>query len=116
MPPWFADAHYGKFSNDRSLSQKEIYTLVACAVTATPQGAAKDMPPPVKFIEGWRIPKPDMVIVRPQAFDIPASGTVGYQYIVVPSGVTEDRLVQYLEARRGNRALVHHITEFIREP
>src|SRR6185437_1187225 len=24
MPPWFADPHYGKFSNDRSLTQKEI--------------------------------------------------------------------------------------------
>ena len=24
MPPWFADPHYGKFSNDRSLSQREI--------------------------------------------------------------------------------------------
>ena len=23
MPPWFADPHYGKFSNDRSLSQKD---------------------------------------------------------------------------------------------
>ena len=31
MPPWFADRHYGKFSNDRSLSQKEIDTLVAWA-------------------------------------------------------------------------------------
>ena len=23
MPPWFADAHYGKFANDRTLSQGE---------------------------------------------------------------------------------------------
>ena len=29
MPPWYADPHYGKFSNDRSLSQSEIDTLVA---------------------------------------------------------------------------------------
>src|SRR2546430_16454881 len=27
MPPWFADPHYGKFSNDRSLSQTEIDTV-----------------------------------------------------------------------------------------
>src|SRR5579885_1670812 len=26
MPPWFADPHYGKFSNDRSLSPSEIDT------------------------------------------------------------------------------------------
>src|SRR5215471_18754037 len=24
MPPWFADPHYGKFANDRSLSPQEI--------------------------------------------------------------------------------------------
>ena len=27
MPPWYADPHYGKFANDRSLSQNEIDTL-----------------------------------------------------------------------------------------
>src|SRR5215813_14095391 len=29
MPPWFADPHYGKFSNDRTMAQAEIDTLVA---------------------------------------------------------------------------------------
>src|SRR4051812_47672993 len=28
MPPWFADKHYGTFSNDRSMPQKEIDTIV----------------------------------------------------------------------------------------
>src|SRR5689334_2532023 len=28
MPPWYADPHFGKFSNDRSLSQAEIDTLI----------------------------------------------------------------------------------------
>src|SRR5882762_3906866 len=36
MPPWFADPHYGKFSNDRSLSQREIDTLVAWSDTGAP--------------------------------------------------------------------------------
>src|SRR5437016_12013705 len=31
MPPWYADSHFGKFSNDRSLSQSEIDKLVAWA-------------------------------------------------------------------------------------
>src|SRR5690348_3943730 len=29
MPPWFADPHYGKFANDRGLTQAEVDTLVA---------------------------------------------------------------------------------------
>src|SRR5215475_2917459 len=28
MPPWFADAEYGHFANDRSLSATEVDTLV----------------------------------------------------------------------------------------
>src|ERR1043165_4574157 len=31
MPPWYADPHFGKFANDRSLSQSDIDTLVAWA-------------------------------------------------------------------------------------
>ena len=116
MPPWFADPHFGKFSNDRSLSQREIDTLVAWADTGAPQGDRKDLPAPANFVEGWRIPKPDMVFEMPQAFEVPAAGTVEYQYIVVPSGLTEDKWVRFSEARPGNRALVHHIIAFIREP
>src|SRR3979490_3640043 len=29
MPPWFADPSFGHFSNDRSLTEKEIATIVA---------------------------------------------------------------------------------------
>jgi len=116
MPPWFADAHYGKFSNDRSLTQKEIDTLVAWSDAGAPQGDPKDMPPPASFVEGWRIPKPDVVFEMPNTFEVPAAGTVEYQYIVVPSGFSEDKWVRFSEARPGNRQLVHHIIAFIREP
>jgi len=116
MPPWLADPHYGKFSNDRSLSQREIDTLVAWSDTGALQGEPKDMPPPVSFIEGWRIPKPDVVFQMPNDFTIPAAGTVEYQYVVVPTGFTEDKWVRFSEARPGNRTLVHHIIAFIREP
>jgi hypothetical protein len=116
MPPWFADPHYGKFSNDRSLSQKEIDTLAAWADAGAPQGDPKDLPPPVKFVEGWRIPTPDVVFEMQRNFEIPATGTIDYQYIVVPTGFREDKWVQLAEARPGNRVLVHHIIAFIREP
>ena len=29
MPPWHADPHYGQFSNDRRLTEKEIETIKA---------------------------------------------------------------------------------------
>ena len=116
MPPWFADAHYGKFSNDRSLSQQEVDTLVSWADSGAKEGDPKDAPKPVDWVEGWRIGKPDMVISMPTAFNIPATGTIDYQYIVVPTGFTEDKYIQLAEARPSDNARVHHIIAFIREP
>jgi hypothetical protein len=116
MPPWFADPHYGKFSNDRSMAQPEIDTLVAWADTGAQAGNPKDAPKRMDWVEGWRIGKPDQVISMPVAVDVPASGTIDYQYIVIPTGFTEDKYVQLSEARPGNPAVVHHIIAFIREP
>jgi len=116
MPPWYADPHYGKFSNDRSLSQSEIDTLVAWADSGAKEGDPKDAPKPVSFVEGWRIGKPDVVFSMEAPFSVPASGTIDYQYIVIPTGFTEDKYVQIAEARPGDRGVVHHIIAFIREP
>jgi hypothetical protein len=116
MPPWFADPHYGRFSNDRSLSQQDIGTISAWADAGAPLGDPKDMPAPVSFVEGWSIPKPDVVFELPRAFEIPATGTIEYQKVVVPTGFTEDKWVQFAEARPDDRARVHHMIAFVREP
>jgi len=52
----------------------------------------------------------------PIEYQVPASGTIDYQYIVIPTGFTEDKYVQVAEARPGNTKLVHHIIAFVREP
>ncbi len=116
MPPWFADPHYGKFSNDRSLSQADVDTLVAWANGGAREGDAKDSPPQRQFVDGWNIGKPDVVFEMPEPFPVPASGTVEYQYLVIPTNFTEDRWIQMAEVRPGNRAVVHHVIAFLRPP
>src|SRR5258707_413079 len=103
MPPWFADPHYGKFRNDRSLGQKDIDTLVAWSDLGAPEGDAKDLPKPAAFIDGWNIGKPDVTFEMPVAFEVPASGTVDYQYVILPYKFTEDRWVQMAEVRRATQ-------------
>jgi hypothetical protein len=116
MPPWFADPHYGKFRNDRSLAQKEIDTIVAWVDGGAPEGDPHSLPAPAAFIEGWNIGQPDLEIGMPNAFQVPASGTIEYQYVVIPTGFTEDRWVSAAEVRPGNRAVVHHVIAFVRNP
>ena len=116
MPPWFADPAYGHFSNDRALTAKEISTLVAWANAGAPEGDPKDAPAPASFVEGWGIPKPDKIFELPRPFAVPASGMVEYQYVIFPSGFTEDKWVQMAEARPTERSVVHHIIAYVREP
>jgi len=116
MPPWFADPSHGKFANDRSLSQAELTTLVSWVDAGAPAGDAKEAPKPIEFTEGWAIGKPDVVFEVPTAFNIPASGTIDYQYVIMHTGLTEDKYVQTAEARPSDRERTHHIIAFIREP
>uniref|UniRef100_Q020C4 Thiol-disulfide isomerase n=1 Tax=Solibacter usitatus (strain Ellin6076) TaxID=234267 RepID=Q020C4_SOLUE len=116
MPPWFADSSVGHFKNDRSLSQSEIGTLVSWVDTGAQEGDAKDLPAALNFVTGWNIGEPDLVLEMPQAFDVPAGGTVDYQYVILPQKFPEDRWVQAAEVRPGARSAVHHVIAFIREP
>src|SRR5260370_29287120 len=78
-------------------------------------GDPKDMPPHVHFEEGWGIPKPDVVFQLPKAFSVPNSGMLEYQYVIVPTGLTEDKWVQMIEARPTDRSVAHHIIAYLRE-
>ncbi|HEX4951292.1 MAG TPA: DUF3471 domain-containing protein [Blastocatellia bacterium] len=114
MPPWHADPHYGQFKNDRSLSQKEIDTIVAWVDQGAKEGNPKDLPPSPKFNDGWTIGTPDMIIKVPKYTY--KAGNDEYQYFDVATNFTEDKYVQFAEARPGNRKIVHHIIAFIQPP
>src|SRR6185503_18700817 len=116
MPPWHADPHYGKFSNDRRLSEAEVRTLLQWVATGAPEGNPKDLPPPPKFVEGWQVGKPDVEIAIPKPFDVPAQGEVEYQYMTVPTSFTEDKWIKAAEIRPGNREVVNHVIVFVLPP
>ena len=116
MPPWFADPHYGHFSNDPSLTPRQIETLSSWSDANAPAGDPRDAPPPRQWAEGWNIPQPDVVVRMPQPVTIPAQGDVEYTYEIVPTGFTKDMWVQMSEIRPSSRAFVHHAVVYIRPP
>lgn len=115
MPPWHADPHYGEFSNNRTLSQSDVDTILAWVDGGAVEGDPKDLPPAPKFTDGWNIGKPDLVIPIPEEYAYKV-GADEYQYFDVGANFTEDKYVVRAEARPGNRRVVHHIIAFIIPP
>jgi len=116
MPPWHADRRYGTFRNEQSLTQDEIDTIVKWVNAGAPEGDPSRMPARPAFPDGWQIGIPDAVFEMPVAFEVPAKGEIEYQYFEVPTNFTEDRWMQAGEVRAGDRAHVHHIIVYVKEP
>ena len=76
MPPWFIDKNVGvqHFSNDRSLSDRDVDTIVKWVDAGAPEGNPADMPPPRQFpaAEAWQIGQPDVIVSLPQDYIVPA--------------------------------------------
>jgi peroxiredoxin/mono/diheme cytochrome c family protein len=118
MPPWPADPKYGKFSNDRRLSDADKKTILAWIDAGCPKGDDKDLPKPKKFAEGWRVDKPDVVLSMAEEYTVPAkkAGGVPYQYFWVDPHFEEDKWVVQAEAKAGAPSVVHHVLAFIELP
>ena len=116
MPPWHANADRGTFSNDRRLTSQERETIIAWADGGAREGNPRDLPPVPAFADGWEIGKPDAVLTMAQPYTVPATGTINYQYIQIPTNFSEDKWIQAIEVRPGARAVVHHVLAFASEP
>jgi hypothetical protein len=114
MPPWFADAHYGKFANDRTLAKADIDTLIAWADGGAKEGNSADAPAARQFTKGWAIGKPDAVLDLSVDYKVPAKGTIDYTYFIIPTGFTEDKWIEKIEVRPTARQVVHHIVLYAR--
>ncbi|MBI5757475.1 MAG: redoxin domain-containing protein [Planctomycetales bacterium] len=113
MPPWKPNPHFGQFRGERRLTEAEISRLAAWVDAGAPEGTAADLPPPPRFVDGWQLGRPDLVLQLPEAVDIPSDGPDIYQYFVLPSGLPTDRLMSAIEFRAANPRVVHHATVFV---
>src|SRR5262249_45581492 len=116
MPPWHADPHYGQFSNDRRLTEKQVNTIVAWVDQGAKEGDPRDLPAAPDFAEGWHIGKPDVVLTMSSDFNFAAEGPDEYRYFKKPTNFKENVWVQAGESKTGNRKIGHHIIAFIVNP
>ncbi|TWU49832.1 hypothetical protein Poly59_44570 [Rubripirellula reticaptiva] len=118
MPPWHAADGHAEIANARLMPESDKQQLRDWVDAGMPYGDAKELPEPIKYVDGWQLPKqPDLELAMSTTpFEIPADETVEYQYYVVDPGFETDRWVKAAEVVPGNRAAVHHSIAFIRPP
>ena len=109
MPPWHADAAAGTFENERRLTAAEKDTIARWVAGGAPEGAPATAPAPPALVDGWRIGKPDVVLEMQEAYEVPARGTIEYEYFYIPTSFTETKWLKAIEVRPGDRRAVHHV-------
>jgi hypothetical protein len=116
MPPFHADPHVGKFSNDRRLTPDETKTLVHWIDQGAPRGEGTDPLGSKHLVAAeWPLGKPDVVLDVP-AYTIPATGVVDYQHPWVANPLTEGRWLKASTIKVDARQAVHHVlTGFMAE-
>ena len=55
-----------------------------------------------------------MIVEMPKPFELPATGTINYKYIVVKTNFKDDMWVVAAEMRPGNAAVLHHGKVWVR--
>ena len=113
MPPWKPSPDYGHFSGERRLSETQISLLKLWSETDAPEGEPADRPPLPKFPTGWQLGKPDIIVKMPRKFALYAEGVDLYKHFVIPTGMTQDRLIRAIEVHPGNPKIVHHAHMFL---
>jgi mono/diheme cytochrome c family protein len=116
MPPWHADPAYGHFLNDRHLSDADKTTVAKWVAAGAPEGNPADLPTAPVYENGWTIGQPDAIFAMQEDYPIPASGEIAYQYLEIPTNLTEDKWVQAFEVKPGDPKAVHHVIVYARPP
>jgi hypothetical protein len=119
MPPWHLDKTVGisHFSNDRSLNDDQIETIVRWVDNGSPLGDPKDAPQARVFSDdnGWKLAasygQPDMVI-KSADYTMPAHGQDVWFKPETDINLPETRWVRAVEMRPGTmqgRRIMHHV-------
>ncbi len=108
MPPWLPEPQKLKFADELRLSDAEIAMLQRWVEQGEVEGNSADLPAAPKFVEGWRLGKPDLILTASKPLTLPPSGTDTYWNFIFPVPINETRWVKAVEIRPGDKRYVHH--------
>ena len=112
MPPWQADPEYSRFQSENFLTDEEIEKIAQWVDNGTPEGDPSLAPPFPDYPSGSLLGTPDLVLEMSQSHTHLGNNRDSYMYFVLPTGLTEDKVVKAIEFRAGNNKIVHHALLF----
>ncbi len=108
MPPWLPEQGALKFADELRLFENEIARIQAWVEQGAAEGIPADLPPAPKFVAGWQLGKPDVIVKATKPYALPASGSDNYWNFVFRTPVDRTRWLKAMEIRPGDTRLVHH--------
>lgn len=108
MPPWLPDPRHNQFKGERHLSDDEVDIIQRWVAGGAAEGDVTIRPQPPKWVEGWHLGKPDLIVTLPAPYVLPSEGTDVFRSFVVPVPIGAARYVKAVEFRPRNPRIVHH--------
>lgn len=108
MPPWLPEPQKLKFADELRLPDAEINLIRRWVEGGASEGSPADLPPEPKFVEGWRLGEPDLILTASKPLTLPPQGTDTYWNFIFPVPIQETRWVKAIEIRPGDKRYVHH--------
>ena len=108
MPPWLPEPQDLKFSEELRLADAEIVLIQHWVEQGAIEGDPSDLPPAPKFVEGWQLGKPDLILNATKPLTLPPQGTDTYWNFIFPVPIEQTRWVKAVEIRPGDKRYVHH--------
>ena len=106
MPPWQAEDGFGDFKNGHALTATEMDMILEWSSGGYPQGPRARATVAESPDEGWTLGEPALVLDVPEAFTLDAGTSETVRYFVLPTGLSEDRVLIAAELKPGARAVV----------
>jgi tetratricopeptide (TPR) repeat protein len=108
MPPWLPEPQELKFADELRLPNSQIDLIQRWVAQGAVEGDVADLPPQPKFIEGWRLGTPDLILTADKPLVLPAQGTDSYWNFIFRVPIEQTRWVKAIEIHPGDKRYVHH--------
>jgi tetratricopeptide (TPR) repeat protein/mono/diheme cytochrome c family protein len=108
MPPWLPEEGSLKFADELRLSEGEIARIQAWVEQGTPEGNPQELSAMPKFVEGWQLGTPDVIVKAAKPYALSAGVSDNYWNFLFRAPVDRTRWLKAMEIRPGDKRLVHH--------